>query len=1091
MDQAGPREELSERLDTARLRSGLTKEQLRARAGLSRTTVSNALNGTGPLPTKETITALARALGLEPGPLLELRRKAADPPGQVGAVAAPGSAPPDLPAPDPSTHAANTIIGDLSHSTVIQAHTAIISPPNPPAPAPRPAPGRPIGECDPHDLEMRVAGSPPTSPAATVSVPQRDTARLPGYVRRDHDDVLDRAVRAALGGSSRMVVLVGLSSTGKTRACWEAVQPLAEHGWRLWHPFDPTRAEAALEGLGRVGPRTVVWLNESQHYLAHPRFGEQIAAALHVLLTNPARGPVLVLGTLWKKYCDALTAQPDPGHQDAHAQARALLEGRQVTVPVAFTNDQLDNARELAQSGDGQLAHALEHVRDGRLAQTLAGAPELVRRYETASPGARALLNAAMDARRLGVSLHLPLGFLVQAAEGYLTDDELDALPDQWVDQALEEAGTVVHGGQAPLRLVRTRRSDQTTSTAQGPVYRLEDYLEQHANHTRREKCPPASFWHAVEEHLTDPDDLYILVKAARNRGLLWHAVRLSQRAILARHPRAALLAVRLLLPETDPDQHGAGWIAAHTVPTDPDTAAFLLEKLHNAGQEQAVKELASRAAAHANLTQPYAAASLLKKLRDAGQEQAVKELASRAAVHADLTNPSAVAFLLEKLRDAGQEQAVKELASRAAVHADLTNPSAVASLLEVLHRMRQGQAVTALLARNPAVHADLTQPHAVASLLEVLHRMRQGQAVTALLARNPAVHADLTDPSAVISLVEGLRDAGQVRAAKELASRAAAHVDLTDPRAVAFLLEKLRDAGQEQATAALLARNPAVHADLSHPGKVFFLVGELRDLGQARTAKELASRAAVHADLTDPGAVGVLLELLRHTGQEQAMEELASRAAVHADLTDPSAVASLLRDLHGAGQGQAVAALLARNPAVHANLTDPVAVNFLLKALRDMGQEQALEELASRAAIHADLTNPSPAGSLLVALHQTGQAQAAEEVASRAAAHADLTHPHAVASLLGALHRTGQAQAAEELAARAAVHTNIHAHDVASLLEELHRTGQEQSAAKFERRVLDAGGLAVPPPSLWPYGRHPDGSPAGRWTWEEPRPRP
>ncbi|GAA2746759.1 hypothetical protein GCM10010440_39870 [Kitasatospora cinereorecta] len=38
-----------------------------------------------------------------------------------------------------------------------------------------------------------------------------------------------------------MLVLVGSSSTSKTRACWQAVQPLATAGWRLWHPYDPTR----------------------------------------------------------------------------------------------------------------------------------------------------------------------------------------------------------------------------------------------------------------------------------------------------------------------------------------------------------------------------------------------------------------------------------------------------------------------------------------------------------------------------------------------------------------------------------------------------------------------------------------------------------------------------------------------------------------------------------------------------------------------------------------------------------------------------------------------------------------------------------
>ena len=61
--------------------------------------------------------------------------------------------------------------------------------------------------------------------------------------------ILAETVRQARRGCSRMLVLVGESSAGKTRACWEAVQPLAERGRWLWHPFDPTRAEAALEDL--------------------------------------------------------------------------------------------------------------------------------------------------------------------------------------------------------------------------------------------------------------------------------------------------------------------------------------------------------------------------------------------------------------------------------------------------------------------------------------------------------------------------------------------------------------------------------------------------------------------------------------------------------------------------------------------------------------------------------------------------------------------------------------------------------------------------------------------------------------------------
>ena len=105
-------------------------------------------------------------------------------------------------------------------------------------------------------------------------------------------------------------MLVGGSSTGKTRACWQALESLrgVEPGWRLWHPIDP---QAALAGLPRVGPRTVVWLNEAQRYLdTTDGTGERVAAGLRELLRDRARGPVLVLvlATLWPQFWDALAA---------------------------------------------------------------------------------------------------------------------------------------------------------------------------------------------------------------------------------------------------------------------------------------------------------------------------------------------------------------------------------------------------------------------------------------------------------------------------------------------------------------------------------------------------------------------------------------------------------------------------------------------------------------------------------------------------------------------------------------------------------------------------------------------------------------
>ncbi|MFI6658117.1 helix-turn-helix domain-containing protein, partial [Streptomyces sp. NPDC050523] len=399
-------------------------------------------------------------------------------------------------------------------------------------PGSRRVPGRPVGEWSPFELEVHPAVVPARAEGTVL-------ADLPAYVEREHDRLLSEAVQSAVQGDSRMVVLVGGSSTGKTRACWEAVQRLPE-GWRLWHPYNPSRSEAVLEGIGRVEPRTVLWLNDAQHYLFDPSRGERVAAALRRLLSEPARGPVLVLGTLWPEYYAQLTSVPSPGAADVHAQARDLLTGRAVVVPDSFDGETLRRASSFAQA-DPRVAEALamsgEH---GGVTQFLAGAPELLRRYNDSSAAARALLDAAMDACRLGVSSPLPLSFLISAAEGYLSDSEWDLLPDDYAERAFAELARPVPGGLAPLRRIRSRtpgRPDRSLGSATalapttGPVFQLADYLQQYGQATRQLLCPPASFWHAATTQLTGSADLYNLANAAYDRYRIQWAHRLLRRA--------------------------------------------------------------------------------------------------------------------------------------------------------------------------------------------------------------------------------------------------------------------------------------------------------------------------------------------------------------------------------------------------------------------------------------------------------------------------------------------------------------------------------------------------------------------------------
>jgi tetratricopeptide (TPR) repeat protein len=275
-----------------------------------------------------------------------------------------------------------------------------------------------------------------------------------------------------------------------------------------------------------------VWLNEAQYYLVaagENQSGEKIAASLRKLISDRRRAPVLVIATLWPDYWDQLTSLPDTGSPDSYPQARELLAGKGITVPNKFDGEDWEAAKAAA-LGDRRLAAAVAQAPSGKVAQFLAGVPALLERYNNAPPGAKALLHAAMDARRLGHGPYLSLAFLAQAASGYLDDDDLAQVKTDW-HKALTYAAKSIHGGLAPLRQVPARPG--RVIPGPGPQYGLADYLEQQGLTERAGLCPPNEFWEAVCQ-LTNPEDLVALALSARDFDLNGYWERLTAAALAA-----------------------------------------------------------------------------------------------------------------------------------------------------------------------------------------------------------------------------------------------------------------------------------------------------------------------------------------------------------------------------------------------------------------------------------------------------------------------------------------------------------------------------------------------------------------------------
>ncbi|WP_333754133.1 hypothetical protein [Streptomyces sp. IBSBF 3352] len=378
--------------------------------------------------------------------------------------------------------------------------------------------GLPVADLDPvRMLEVHPA-------IEAVGRPEDETL-LPRYVERGHDQLLHEEVVQALH-RSRLVVLVGDSSTGKTRALWEAVQRLPAQ-WRVWRPADQ---QTLLDGLAddRALPQTVVWLNESQRYLDTSSSDQRVAAALADLLASPLRGPVLVVGTLWRDHHAALTDAED---KNTPAAARALLRsGSSIAIPENFDDQALALLREEARD-DARLAEAL-HRAGRRATQYLAGARELLYRYEHAPAEARAVLDAAADARRLGVGEAIPEAFLHAAAAAYLDADHWHTQTDQWrrtwFQQALTYTSRSCRGVPGPLTPNIALPGQQATGE---PSFRLADYLHQHLQVHRRYIRPPTGFWDAALRHLTNAEDVFQLGRSARIRLRLRWADRLYRRA--------------------------------------------------------------------------------------------------------------------------------------------------------------------------------------------------------------------------------------------------------------------------------------------------------------------------------------------------------------------------------------------------------------------------------------------------------------------------------------------------------------------------------------------------------------------------------
>ena len=443
---------------------------------------------------------------------------------------------------------------------------------------------------------------------------------MPAYVRRPHDELL-RAVLDPAVPASRLVVVRGGSSTGKTRAAYEAVAArLAD--WQLDYPLNPAALAARLDA--GIPARTVLWLGELRQY-ADADGGAAVLGRLADLLEGEGH---LLITTVWPEqwtaYTAAARAGPDRAADPAGMAGRLLAaaarahrqrprridpaRGGVIDVPSTVHRRRPGRRGPHRRPGAGRSGRGGRGAgQDGQVTQYLAGVPDLLDRY--AGPGGdpygQAVITAAMDATRLGHASPLPAALLQEAAVGYLTGPQRTKDIASWRDTALAWATEELKGA---VRALQPVPPPSGTGVA---GYQVADYLDQHGRRTRQDQLGPASLWDALTAHAASASDLTRLGQAARDRGLYRHAAALwTTAATLGSTDAARQLITHLRQVSPGDTTRAAHWAAGHASLDDPRAVALLLQALREAGASDAVTTLLARdPAAHASLDDPRAVA--------------------------------------------------------------------------------------------------------------------------------------------------------------------------------------------------------------------------------------------------------------------------------------------------------------------------------------------------------------------------------------------------------------------------------------------------------------------------------------------------
>ncbi|NUR62955.1 MAG: tetratricopeptide repeat protein [Catenulispora sp.] len=309
-------------------------------------------------------------------------------------------------------------------------------------------------------------------PAISSSTADGGQGPQPVYVGRDVDsDLRDLLYRPAF------VVVKGDSKAGKTRTAFEAMAAmLPEH--ELLAVQDRKILEQALQRMEQ-GNHIVLFLDDLEKYLDE---GVLLAPRVDRLFKDEEKSRFIV-ATIRSQQLAAYE-DTEPASRPAASDALAVLaKAQQIQLDRLFTRQEQERAKVQARS-DQRIARAVKSADRFGIAEYLAAAPELMRRWTNARDGGdhvagAALVSAAVECRRAGLIGPLPRKLLESLCGSFIrsrggTSANCEALDKawQWATAAVSTTALLTVCDSTPDSPVDVfdYLVDEASRTAGGPV---------------------------------------------------------------------------------------------------------------------------------------------------------------------------------------------------------------------------------------------------------------------------------------------------------------------------------------------------------------------------------------------------------------------------------------------------------------------------------------------------------------------------------------------------------------------------------------------------------------------------------------------